>query len=318
MPDPQTINVLLAVPVRGSNVGVWDTPVNNDFSAIDGLFAGVVSVALASSPVTLTSPSGSPAPGAGPTQAQNSVIRFSGTLTANVTVTLPFPGPLIIDNGTTGNFVVTLRAGTLGQVIGVPQGNVRRIYNDGTNVKFADLPDVGSYWDYIGTGVPSWVAACTVPPFLLCNGGAFSGVTYPYLASVLGGTTLPDMRGRARFFLNGGTGRITTAGSGIDGDTRNSAGGDQDVTIAQGNLPAATLITTITDPGHVHTGFGDSTQSGSGASRLLPIGSGGAVVTAVASNTTGITASTALGGSGTALAMMPPAVIGGITMIRAG
>jgi len=73
-------------------------------------------------------------------------------------------------------------------------------------------------------------------------------------------------------------------------------------TITQENLPDVTLETTITDPGHTHVQRGDA--SGGTASRMLQAtGNGGNTVSSVstASATTGITASTALGGSGTAV-----------------
>lgn len=72
-------------------------------------------------------------------------------------------------------------------------------------------------------------------------------------------------------------------------------------TIAQANLPNVTLTTNITDPGHTHTVVtfanpppGAGVSGGTGASA-------GNAVGGAANNTTGITASTPLGGSGTAM-----------------
>ena len=61
MADPQTGNIGLAIPLRGSDVGTWDIPVNGDFTAIDGMLGGVATVGLSNAPVTLTSPYTSPA-----------------------------------------------------------------------------------------------------------------------------------------------------------------------------------------------------------------------------------------------------------------
>lgn len=41
-----------------------------------------------------------------------------------------------------------------------------------------------------------WYAATPPAGWLICDGATFAAATYPALAAVLGGTTLPDMRGR--------------------------------------------------------------------------------------------------------------------------
>lgn len=48
--------------------------------------------------------------------------------------------------------------------------------------------------------VISWPALAIPTGYLLCDGSSFSSATYPSLAAVLGGTTLPDTRG---YFLRG-------------------------------------------------------------------------------------------------------------------
>lgn len=45
-------------------------------------------------------------------------------------------------------------------------------------------------------GVCLWPTSTPPAGFLICNGGAFSAVTYPELAAALGGTNLPDLRRR--------------------------------------------------------------------------------------------------------------------------
>lgn len=297
-----TTNLKLSTPAHGANVDTWDAdPINNNSTILDSAFGGVTSKALTNVNVTLTA-----------TEAQAATLRLSGALSGDVIINV---SAIIkswhIDNLTTGAFVVTISGGS-GNVVGVPQGEIVEVVWDGTNCKFINLGRVGSYWDYAGAAVPAWVTACTVPPYLPCDGTTFSAVTYPYLNGILGTTTLPDLRGRARFNLNGGTGRITTAVSGIDGDTRFSAGGAQSVVLVQANLPNVNF--TVTDPGHVHgsgwsvPGTGYTTGVNGTAARTLPGQD-------TASATTGI--SVASGGSGTATNKMPPAQISGVTMIRA-
>lgn len=85
----------------------------------------------------------------------------------------------------------------------------------------------------------------SAPPvgWLLCDGSEFSEEEYPNLAAVLGGTTLPDLRGR--FPLGAGAGDSLTA-RGL-GDT----GGEETVALVEAEMPSHTHA--VTDPGHGHT-----------------------------------------------------------------
>jgi len=287
--------------------------VNGDFVALDGFQGGVQTIGLGSSPVTLTVPAGFTAtPSAGPTQAQNAVLRLTGVLTSAVTITLPMPGYYIVENLTTGAFVVTLRAVTATQVIGIDQGMCQHIYNDGANVRFVNLPQIGSYLDLAVSTVPAWISSCTVPPYLLCDGSVFSAVTYPVLNTKLGGTTLPDARGRARYALDGGTNRVTSAGSGVAGNTILTGGGDQ---LSQ----AHAHTNSISDPGHNHiqqaqtlyNANGPAVGGGTGAFQNAVPGT----VTSTSTTGIGVTVNSNLSGGSQ---NMPPLYVGGITLIRAG
>lgn len=313
-----TTNILLNIPAHGSFVDSWDIPVNGDFSSLDGFFGGIQAInAAGSSPITLTAPAGTPTPAAGPTQAENAVIRFSGALTANVLVTLPLPGYMIIENLTTGAFVLGFRALASGEVIGIEQGSTQHVYNDGTNVRFVNLQMVGTYLDICDATVPAWITACTKPPFLNCDGTTFSAATYPYLSAKLGGTTLPDLRGVSRSTLNQGTGRITTAGSGLDGNTRFSLGGSQSHTMTLSDLVQHSHA--VIDPGHTHPTFvgRDGTANGANSSSMngSSVGNTGGTTFTPASATTGISINNS--GGGNAFGIMNPTTISGITLIRA-
>lgn len=294
----------------GENSGTWglDPGLNGNFQKVDTNLGGVTTVTLSSSNVTLSS-----------TQYANGTIVLSGTLTGHVQVFFPaVQGWWTIINNTTGSFVVGLLiVGSIGQQICVEQGAIADILLDGTNAKFRNLPPVGTYLDVIDSSVPQWISFCTVPPYLLCDGSTFSAVTYPYLSTKLGGTTLPDLRGRVRAYLNSGTGRITTAGSGIDGDTRLSAGGAQTVTLVTANLPAYTPSGTVSTPTittRVRTGVGFNVSTQSVA--IQPPNDLGAATDVSTSSTPTFTGA-AQGGTSTAVNKMPPACIGGLTLIRA-
>lgn len=325
MADPLTVNVGLAVPLRGSNVGTWDTPVNADFGAIDGMFAGVANIGLSSTPVTLTSPSGfTPTPGAGPVQSQNAVLQFSGALTANVTVTLPTPGVYVLVNMTTGNFLVSFRALGSGEVIATPQGSRMRVYCDGTNVRFINLGRPGELSFEGGEiAVPAWIAACSVRPYLLCDGSVHNIADYPYLGAKYGskfggnGATtfgVQDLQGRLLLPYDGTGTRITTAGCGIDGQLMGGAGGKQNQILLQPNLPNVPLP--VTDPGHGHAlnggniiGNATGQSGGGGQGTVLSPGT-----LSIVSNVTGISVRT--GGSDTPVTTMVPAQVSGIWLVK--
>lgn len=297
MSDPVTVNIGLATPVRGTDAGTWDVPINGDMTILDTCAGSVTSKSLSNSNVTLTT-----------AEAQVAILRFSGVLSSNVTITVSAViKSWVCENTCTGAFVVKI-AGSAGNVVALPPGSCQ-VYWDGSNVSFLNLGKVGEFWDYIGSSVPAWVTNCTVPPYLLCDGSTFSAVTYPLLNSILSGTTLPDSRNRARYTVSS-VGRITTAGSGIDGATNLSAGGAQNIAISQANLPDVALP--VTDPGHFHPIKKDNLYAGGSNGAL-----NGAGVLSANSDSAVTNISVRTGGSGTALNEMPPAYVAGITLVRA-
>lgn len=143
-----------------------------------------------------------------------------------------------------------------------------------------------------------------------------------------GSTTfgVPDLRERTLAFQGtmGGASspsRITSGGSGIDGTALGASGGAQNETIAQGNLPAVTLTTSISSGQGSH----NHSISGNGNAAILTMGAGGLREWGVPPNTPGTGDSTAsamssntlpamsgttpLGGSGNALPTMPPTIM---------
>ena len=313
MVEPVTVNRALIVPNTGDLAGTWGSAaINPDMVAIDGMLGGFTTISLTNAPVTLSVPAGFTAtPSAGPTQSQNAILTFTGTLTGNCTITFPMPGFYIVENlCVVGAYYVALASSSPGEIVCAPPGEATHVYCNGIDVKYVDLGRVGSYLDLAATAVPAWISNCTVPPYLNCDGSTFSAVTYPALGAYLEGTTLPDLRGRSRAALNQGTGRITTAGSGVDGNTLLSAGGAQNETIGQTNLPNYNL--SVTDPGHAHTVSLISNLSGTPSGGGTQ--SGGS--TSTSTSTTGI--SVALNGGGNPLTTLPPVTISGLTLIRAG
>jgi microcystin-dependent protein len=257
MSEPTTVNVGLIVPNTGDLVGVWGSnAINPDLLALDGFLGGVQIVSASNAPITLTSPSGfTPTPSGGPTQAQNLVLSCMGTLTANVQVTLPIPGSYIVENFTTGNFVLSFAAAGSGRVVAVDQGEEVRIYNNGTNVRFVNLGRIGHTEIWAGlSAMPAWVGACTVPPYLLCDGSVYNFSTYPYLGARLLGafggngiTTfgVPDLRGRVPLAYDGTGIRITAAGCGLNGQTLGAALDEQTLALAASQIPALSVSVSV-------------------------------------------------------------------------
>src|SRR6266446_3805777 len=164
MVDPTTVNTSLAIPIRGTDVGTWDLPVNGNFTAIDSMFGGVTTVALSSQAVTLLS-----------SQGQNSILRFTGTLLASVTVILPgiYKG-WTIDNqiiNSPSSFCAQLASTSGSSVFGLGLApGVNDVFYDGTSIKYRNMGKLGEYWDYAAATVPTWISFCTLPPWLNCNG----------------------------------------------------------------------------------------------------------------------------------------------------
>lgn len=315
MADPTTINRGYAIPTRGSDVGTWDVPVNGDFLLIDQNLGAVATVTLTNAPVTLIA-----------AQYACGTIRLTGTLSADLTLTFPLVSAWwTVDNQTTGNFVVQLVCNTSGNRIGVPQGVASDVLTDGSNIAFRNLPEVGSYKDYAGTAVARWIGFCSVAPWLLCDGSTFSAVTYPILSQILGGTTLPDFRGRNNFFLNGATTRLTTAGAGLDGNTLFAAENNNGVTLAANQLPThssvnATQAITVIGP-QGHTMPLDAIINGqpyaSAAGNPPPWSGGIPTSTAQFSGNNSITV-TYTNNSQVVVPLAAPGIVGGVRLIRAG
>jgi hypothetical protein len=270
---------------------------------IDNSFGGVATIPLTNSPVTLSG-----------AQYQCAFLVFTGALSGSVAVTFPAVGSFYtVQNLTsnTSNFQVTFLTTAGGQTIGCPWGTPTQIFTDGSNVKYMNLGrGVGDYWDYAGSSVPAWVSACTVPPYLNCDGTAFSSATYPVLATILGGTTLPDARGRLRLALDAGVGRVSSAVSGVPGNTLLGSGGDQNT-----QAHSHTANSSVTDPGHLHT---LNISNSAGANSGFAANPNAAIAKSTTDlATTGITVATSIATYGSGGAQnMPPVFVGGITMLR--
>lgn len=307
-----TPNVGFEEPARGDYVGTWDTPVNANETLADLILGGRTTISGAAGSVVLAA-----------AQFQCKTITFNSTLLASIVITFPtsFTKSYEIYHTCTGSsaFVITMQTTAAGgQVICASPGEIIEVVNDGTNLRYKNLGRVGSYWDYAGSSVPAWVSGCTIPPYLNCDASTFSSAVYPTLAGLLGGVTLPDSKGRFRATLDQSAGRLSSAVIGFSPNTVGAGGSSQSVTITQANLPNVnfTVTGTAIPTGQIFitTTTGSPFQSAQGGGTGLAFASGAADTAASAA----VTGNAASGGAGTAIPTVPPAYIGGITMIRAG
>lgn len=325
MTEPTTSNIGLIIPNTGDLPGTWGSAaINPDMTAIDGMFGGVATVSLTNTNVTLTSPSATISPTAGPNQSQNAIIVLNGTLTGNVQITMPLPGIQRFYNATTGNFVVTLAAASAGNVVGIPQGVMTEVFNDGTNVYFCNLGGYPGKMEFMGgvSVVPAWITACTVKPYLLADTTIYNASGYPILFGLYGGKFggngistfgVPDMSGRVPLQYDFTGTRITTAGCGIDGQTIGAAGGGQNATLLTANLPPYTPAGTlnITATAHVPLQLGGQASSGSSGQTA-----NSASTPVIFDSIGGTLNGTPQGGTSTPVNTVQPAQVAGIWLIK--
>lgn len=320
MTEPVTVNRALIIPNTGDLPGTWGSDaLNPDLVAVDGILGGAATISLTNANVTLTAPAGFTAtPSPGPTQSQNAFINLNGTLTGSCVITFPMPGFYLVNNRcVVGNFVVYLEAAGAANAICAPPGEVVQVFSDGTNMWYVGLDRVGAYMDIAATAVPNWISLCSVPPYLNCNGATFSAATYPALAAILGGTTLPDARGKTRFTLNQGSGILEQAGgTGINGDALLATGGN--TVLSQANLPnVAFTISGSAAAQDLTVRWLNVALNGGGSSVLTISGSQSGVNTSAATNSPSAVSGTAASG-GSGASYVPPGYVGGLTLIRAG
>jgi microcystin-dependent protein len=212
---------------------------------------------------------------------------------------------------------VELLAGTIIQ--GTPYVAV---YNASDGAFYLQGVVGNSYNVPLGAGFDFWGATPPNSSFAFPYGQAISRTAYSALFGLIGTTfgtgdgsttfNLPDKRGRVSVALDtmGGSaaGRVTTAGSGVNGTVAGSVGGTETITLATPNLPPYTPAGTITNGGitisHNANVF-DSNNAGTG-------GSGGvqpSPASISASQGASTFAGVAQGGTSTPIKIMPPSIV---------
>ncbi len=319
---PYTVNKYLNVPNTGDLVGAWGTTaVNANMSGLDGTLGGFATISLSSATTfALTLPVGASTgltPGAGPSQSQNALLKFTGTLTGNAVVQFTMPGFYIVHNAcTVGAFYIKLSPSAgVGNSICAPPGRKAHVFFDGTDMDYVDMPEVGAALDLqqSGTTIPAWISNCTVLPYLLKDGTVYNIATYPALGAALGSAFggngastfgVPDELSRLRVPVDttASKGRITSAGSGINGTTMGASGGAQAYTLSEAQLPVVSRTPTGTVAIQQI-----ARADGQGAPNYTNMEPG---------STTALSINAITFGSGNAHTTMPPAIISFIPLIK--
>jgi hypothetical protein len=172
-----TTNKDLAQPVVNSTN--WDVPLNANTSVIDAALGGNTTknvTGVGTTPVVLTT-----------AEYQKLILTFSGTLTANVTYHIPsgVGGQWVVRNATSGAFTLTIGNVAAGTSFEVPQGSVRTVYSDGTNIRAAD--------DVVGAVPNSSVAYASGGVLVGSTGLTYDGTALDIMATTAATNTATEV-----------------------------------------------------------------------------------------------------------------------------
>jgi hypothetical protein len=195
---PFTANRLLSVQAAGSNPGTWGAGTANSLNEgvmqiLDSNLGGITALSLTSVNVTLNQ-----------TQANNGLLRLTGTLTGAVVispdVTVTMSGFFYFENLTTGNFSVTF-SNSGGSVV-LPQGRRGTMWIDTTygprvissvGSGQTDIIPAGSVVTFYNTAAPTGYTIVSLNDYALKVVSSSGGVTSGSVAySTLFGRTSVD------------------------------------------------------------------------------------------------------------------------------
>jgi hypothetical protein len=122
----------LELMVTGENAGTWGDKTNSNLNLIQQAVAGYQAVTVnGTGTTTLAMTDGVIS------NARNAVIKLTGTITANIDVTIPdsIEKTYLVENGTTGAFTVTFKptSGT-GATWSTTDKGYKILYSNGTNI----------------------------------------------------------------------------------------------------------------------------------------------------------------------------------------
>tara|TARA_R100001163_G_C4981942_1_gene137748 strand:+ start:65 stop:763 length:699 start_codon:yes stop_codon:yes gene_type:complete len=130
MASSYSSDLKLELMATGENAGTWGTKTNTNLNLVQQAVAGYQAIDVASSDVALAMSD------ATISNARNATIKFTGTLAANRTVTIPNSIEKvynIVDGTNHANYTLTFKT-VSGSGVLLCEGNNYVVYSDGTNV----------------------------------------------------------------------------------------------------------------------------------------------------------------------------------------
>lgn len=191
MASSYTSRIRLEKQADGENPNSWGLILNqNVIDLVDEAIAGYTVVSVSSIPVSLTSNDGST------DQARNMSLEIAGTLTADVTITVPSQEKLyFIRENTTGSFVTKIKTAG-GTATELTQATNLMVACDGTEIYKVEAP-------------------VSVPTFTANTLNATSITTSVISATTLDfGTWTVTETGGTLYFASGGTNKMKLDASG--------------------------------------------------------------------------------------------------------
>ena len=130
MASSYSSDLKLELMATGENAGTWGTKTNTNLNLVQQAVAGYQAIDVASSDVALAMSD------ATISNARNATLKFTGTLAANRTVTIPNSIEKvynIVDGTNHANYTLTFKT-VSGSGVLLCEGNNYVVYSDGTNV----------------------------------------------------------------------------------------------------------------------------------------------------------------------------------------
>jgi hypothetical protein len=210
MASSYSTDLKLELMVTGENSGTWGDKTNTNLNLVQQAIAGYEAVTVSGTGTTTLVMSD-----AALSDARNAVIKLTGTITDNITVTIPdgIEKTYIVENGTTGSFTVAFKtvSGT-GVTFATSDKGFKYVFSDGTNVREIALASPPGGSD---------------KQIQFNDNGAFGGITMGSTGQVLttDGTTASfgDISGGTSWQTVKTTGFTAVAGEGYFINTTSSA-----------------------------------------------------------------------------------------------
>jgi len=195
MASSYSTDLKLELMVTGENSGTWGDKTNTNLNLVQQAIAGYEAVTVSGTGDTALVMTN-----AALSNARNAVIKLTGTITGNITVSIPdgIEKTYIVENGTTGAFTVQFKTSSgTGPTFSTTDKGIKVLYSDGTDVK-----------DVLGNASQINLVNQNEVRFEDASGGEYAGLKAPATVSASYTLSLPTADS-----ANSGYG-LTTDGAG--------------------------------------------------------------------------------------------------------